>query len=358
MKKILICTQSVDKDDPIAGFFSPWIVEFAKNCDSVTVLALSGQGAEKLPVGIKVLSLEKENNASKLRQLFLFYKYIFQERSNYDTVFVHNVGPKFVILGTLLWRVWSKKIALWYVHGSVDWKLCIAEKLVDIAFSSAPETFRVKSKKINFLGHGIDVDALGEVSRESDPNYFSILQVSRMAPRKHADVLINALPKFSKLYGKPYKVVFIGPIITEEDEAYVKSLKERVVQLGLQEKVSFVGGTAPSDLPKYYAQADVTVNTSTTGGVDKVALESLAIGVPVITTFSAFNNILGPLADEYVLPELHDGTGEELSRALFRIATKDTSPERSAELKRCVGAYASLRTLIKRIVFLLYGDKG
>jgi glycosyltransferase involved in cell wall biosynthesis len=349
-KKLLICTQSVDKDDPIAGFFYAWVCEFAKHCEQVTVIALSGTGAEHLPKNVHVVSLEKEQGAIKFRQLYLFYQAIISQRQQYDTVFIHNVGPKFVILGAPLWKLWQKQIALWYVHGSVDWKLRLAERLVDKAFSSAPETFRIPSKKITFLGHGIDVERLGNTSLQLDPQYFTILQVSRISPRKHCDVLLEALPEFATQYTKPFKVFFVGATTSQGDEEYLQNLQRRVAELGLTEQVTFVGGVSPQKLPAYYAKADVTVNVTTTGGVDKTALESLAMGVPVITTFSAFKNILGKLADQYVLPELHEGTTKELAQTLLSVAEQGTSAEDRDEFKRLVTAYASLPRLIERIV--------
>jgi glycosyltransferase involved in cell wall biosynthesis len=358
MKKLLICTQSVDPNDPIAGFFSAWVREFARHCDTVTVVALSGVGAETLPSNVTVVSLGKEKPWNKFQQLIAFYKAIFKFRTEYDTVFVHNVGPKFVLLGVVPWRLMRKHIALWYVHGSVDWKLRLAEKVIDYAFSSAPETFRVPSKKVTFLGHGIDVDALGALPLALNPDCFTILQAGRVAPRKHADVLLKALPLFEKKYNKPYRVIFVGATVTEEDKTYLASLQKEVDSLGLQDKVSFLGGVPPQELRTHYTHADVTVNVSSTSGVDKTALESLAVGVPVLTTFSVFNKILGPLASSYVLPELHEGTPVELAEALYGIAQHGTDDTRRNALKECARAYASLPVLIERILALLYDKKG
>ena len=57
--KILICTQKVDLNDDILGFFHSWIAEFAKQCEKVTVICLY-KGEYDLPGNVKVLSLGKE----------------------------------------------------------------------------------------------------------------------------------------------------------------------------------------------------------------------------------------------------------------------------------------------------------
>ncbi|MBP6881369.1 MAG: glycosyltransferase family 4 protein [Candidatus Pacebacteria bacterium] len=356
-RRLLICTQSVDRDDPIAGFFYSWVCEFSKYCEKVTVIALSGTGVEHLPINVQVVSLEKELQASKFRQLHLFYKAIIKHRHEYDTVFIHNVGPKFVLLGALFWKLWRKRIALWYVHGSVHWKLRVAEKLVDQAFSSAPETFRVPSKKVTFLGHGINVEKLGSLPLHLDLHCFTILQVSRISPRKHCDVLIEALSIFAAQYAKPFRVLFVGATTSAGDEEYLLKLHERVNELGLSEQVSFVGGVSPQKLPEYYTRADVTVNVTTTGGVDKTALESLAVGVPVLTTFGAFKKILGEESYQCVLSELNEGTSVELADALLRVAQYGTSQERRKVLKNKVTEYASLSRLIQRIITILYTEQ-
>ena len=50
--KLLICTQKVDKNDSVLGFFHRWIEEFAKHCEKVTVICLQ-KGDDDLPAKIE-----------------------------------------------------------------------------------------------------------------------------------------------------------------------------------------------------------------------------------------------------------------------------------------------------------------
>ena len=59
----------------------------------------------------------------------------------------------------------DKKTALWYSHKAVDLKLRIAEKLVDVIFTAAPESFTLKTQKKMVVGHGIDVDRYADEPR-------------------------------------------------------------------------------------------------------------------------------------------------------------------------------------------------
>ena len=155
--KLLICTQKVDKNDSVLGFFHRWIEEFAKHCEMVTVICLE-KGEYSLPNNVKVLSLGKEHGVSRLKYLFCFYTYIWKYRKEYDKVFVH-MNPEYVVLGGLFWRLLKKKIALWYMHKSVNLKLRIAERLVHNIFTGTKESFRLKTNKLHITGHGIDTAA-------------------------------------------------------------------------------------------------------------------------------------------------------------------------------------------------------
>ena len=144
--KLLIITQKVDINDDVLGFFHRWLEEFAKHCEKITVICLE-MGEYKLPENVKVLSLGKEECVSKLKYLWRFYKYIWQERKKYDAVFVH-MNPEYVVLGGLFWKILGKKISLWYTHKNVDLKLRIAEKFPNIIFSVSKESFRLKTAKL------------------------------------------------------------------------------------------------------------------------------------------------------------------------------------------------------------------
>ena len=68
--RLLITTQAVDLDDPVLGFFHRWIEEFAKHCESISVICLK-EGRHDLPDNVHVYSLGKPSfaKASKGRQV-------------------------------------------------------------------------------------------------------------------------------------------------------------------------------------------------------------------------------------------------------------------------------------------------
>jgi glycosyltransferase involved in cell wall biosynthesis len=154
--KILVITQMVDANHPVLGFFHRWIEEFAHHCDAVHVLCLE-EGKRDLPKNVYVHSLGKERGASRLTRLTRFYLDIWSLRQEYDAVFVH-MNPVYVVLGGMLWRLLGKKVSLWYTHGTVTTTLRMATLLTHTIFTASAGSFRIKSKKVQVVGHGIDTD--------------------------------------------------------------------------------------------------------------------------------------------------------------------------------------------------------
>ncbi len=300
----MIITQKVDENDDILGFFVGWIAEFVKHCEKVTVICLQkGESATAdLPENVKVLSLGKEQLSAvshqpsalqKLKYIFNFYKYILGERKNYDSVFVH-MNPEYIILGAPLWKLWRKKIALWYTHKQVDFKLRIAEKLVDKIFSASKESFRLPSRKLKVMGHGINIKQFSisnfQFSNKNE-NKLEIITVGRIAPVKNLHILIEVA---DILKNKDFNFIIkvAGAPALESDKVYFEKLKNAVKEKGLGNEVIFVGSIPHGNIPKFYADEDLFVNLSGTGSVDKAVLEAMAAGLLVLTSNEAFRSIL------------------------------------------------------------------
>src|SRR3990167_11503826 len=161
--KLLIITQVIDAEDSDLGFFVRWIEEFEKHAENIEIICLK-LGKSDLPKNVRVHSLGKPYSAEatkgagkRLKYVLKFYRYIWQLRHEYDAVFVH-MNPEYVILGGLFWRMWRKRIALWYTHKSVNFNLRLATLLSNVIFTASKESFRLKSSKIQVVGHGIDTD--------------------------------------------------------------------------------------------------------------------------------------------------------------------------------------------------------
>lgn len=287
LMKLLIVTQKVDKNDPILGFFHRWIIEFAKHCESVTVICLekgiyelssyddsSVRSAHGLPANVRVLSLGKEQHVSRAAYIWRFYSYIWKERKNYETVFVH-MNPIYVVLGGWVWKILGKKMALWYTHKNVDWKLRIAEKIADKIFSASKESFRLKSKKVFVTGHGIDLDFFCPSNELKTDKV--LLSVGRLMPTKRHDLAIMAAAQ-ARL---PLRIIGDGP-----ERKNLETLSRK-----LGSNVDFLGSLTQSQTRDEYRKASFLIHTSETGSLDKVVLEALACGLGVISTSTALSDL-------------------------------------------------------------------
>ncbi|MDB5204364.1 MAG: hypothetical protein JWP09_392 [Candidatus Taylorbacteria bacterium] len=285
--KLLIITQSIDKKNTVLGFFHSWVEEFAKRFEKITVICLE-KGEYDLPQNVKVLSLGKEMGESKMRYVLNFYNYIWNERKNYDTVFVH-MNQEYVLLGSLLWKLLGKKVTMWRNHHSGNFLTDVACLLCDKIFCTSKFSYTAKFKQTVLMPVGIDTDYFKfDDNAKRTPR--SILFLGRIAPIKKPDVLIEAL-RLLKTKGVPFKASLYGDALSK-DMDYYNSLKKRVGDYGLNEFVSFHKGIPNTETALVYSKHDVFVNLSSSGMFDKTIFEAMACGCVVLCTNKNLRDIL------------------------------------------------------------------
>lgn len=347
--KLLICTQKVDEQDPnnVLSFFVRWLKEFAKQCDEVHVICLQ-KGSYDLPPNVHVYSLGKEAGESRVKYISRFYKYIFSLRHVYDSVLVH-MNPEYVILGGLFWKLMRKKIGLWYVHKSVTCKLRIAEKLAQVIFTSAPESFRITSRKVHVVGNGIDTEFLAQFTRKPDPNFFTILHSGRVTRIKNLDVMIRAVALLQEKLSRPMRVVFFGGTTNADDVVYEKELHTLADELHLSGHIEWLGMGPYSQVPIQMNRADISINLCPTGGIDKAVPDSVICGTPVFVSNEAFRPYFSEYADIFMV-KYRDP--EDLAEKITQYVMTNTGKE-IKELQRRWTAEFGLPKLISKITALL-----
>src|SRR3989344_2109206 len=277
--RLLICTQTVDARDSHLGFFVRWIEEFSKHCEKVTVICLK-EGRYKLPENVKVYELGK--SVGSIRRAVRLFSLSWKLRKEYDAVFVH-MNPEYIVVAGRLWRLMDKKIALWYTHKSVNLKLRVAVLLAHVVFTASKESFRLATKKVRVMGHGIDTDFFTPDSHILRGAH--LLSVGRLMPSKRHDVAVRMAAE----QGRTLLIAGEGPE-RESLEALARSLNT---------PVEFLGGLTQLQLRDEYRKAAVLLHTSETGSLDKVVLEALACGLPVKTADPALT-MLETAGPEYV----------------------------------------------------------
>ena len=347
--KLLILTQKVDINDDVLGFMHGWIAEFAKKCEKVTVVCLQKEEYD-LPPNVKVLSLGKETGEAKIKYLVNFYKYIWRERKNYDVVLVH-MNQIYAILGGLLWRWTGKKIGFWYAHGHVGINLKIAAKMVNYIFTPTFESFRISSKKINVLGHGIDTIKFGIQGQKFKVinNKFKIITIGRISPVKDYETLIKAAKILANEDFK-FKVQIIGGPAKKRDDSYLNKLKKLADEKNLSEAIDFAGAIPNKNIVDYLQSADLFVNLSHTGSLDKAVLEAMACGLPTLTCNEAFNSVFDENMKSFLFFTKNNAPDLANKIKKYYDFSEEEKEKLSQNLRNIVVKDHNLTELIKKII--------
>ncbi|MBI3634355.1 MAG: glycosyltransferase family 4 protein [Candidatus Yonathbacteria bacterium] len=343
--KLLILTQKVDSRDSILGFFHRWIEEFAKHCGQVTVIAL-GVGEYHLPKNVRVFSLGKERGASRLKYIINFYRLIWRERKNYDAVFVH-MNQVYALLGGLVWRVLRKPVGLWYVHRANTFSLWLAEKFIDVVFTSRKEGFTIATNKSMYLGHGIDVGVAvrprGYREKRDDR---AILCVGRLTPIKDQETIIRACGILAR-EGVPFTGVFVGDSVTEKDKEYKKNLLNLVLKEEIKDRVFFKGNVKQENLFPFYWKSGIHMNACPTGGLDKVVIEGILGGAIPLVANETFRDAFGEYADRLIF---RHNDAESLAKHIKDILESNDKEIIRVTLEKKARETFDLSILIKKII--------
>lgn len=282
----------MNRNDPILGFFHRWVCDFAKYFEKITVICLQ-KGEYDLPSNVKVLSLGKEEKQSRIQYLSRFYSYILKERKNYDVVLSH-MNQEYVLLAGFIWWLLGKRIYMWRNHHVGDELTDMAAFFCKKIFCTSKYSYTMKYKKTVLMPVGIDLNRFKPLN-EYKKKPHSILFLSRMAPIKKPDLLIEALNVLSKK-GIIFSASFYGnPEI--KDELFYESLKEKVNNYKLGDKIKFYEGIPNEKTIEVYNLHEIFVNLSSSGMYDKTIFEAMACGCVVLVSN---DNLKGNIDDKFI----------------------------------------------------------
>lgn len=339
--RLLIITQKVDRNDPILGFFHRWIEEFAKHFETITVISLF-KGEYNLPSNVKVLSLGKEEKISRLKYIFRFYQYIWQERKNYDAVFVH-MNQEYVLLGAPLWKLLRKKVTMWRNHHFGSMFTRVAVLCSNKVFCTSKYSFTAQFKKTVLMPVGIDTDYFYRDKNIERMNK-SVLFLARMSPVKRPHLIIESLHRLDEAEIN-FTADFYGDSLPK-DIPYLESLKEKIKEYALENHVTFKEGIPNGKTPHVYTEHDIFINASPSGMYDKTIFEAMACESLILTSNL---NLNGQIDSIFIFKENNE---EDLSVKLKFLLGLDTKArERYGKiLKAYVVDHQSL-TLLARALF-------
>ncbi len=302
--RLLIVTQTLDKNDPVLGFFHHWVEELAPHFESIIVVCLT-EGEYSLPHNVRVYTLGKEKGRpffGALTYVVRFKLLAWKLRHEYDRVFVH-MNQEYVLIAGPLWKLLGKPVYLWRNHYAGSFLTDIAALFCKNVFCTSAYSYTAKYRNTLVMPVGVDLASLAPNEAERTPH--SILFLARMAPSKRPDMLLETLSVL-KEKGIAFSASFVGSPLPHHNEWY-ESLKKRAQELSL-ETVTFSPGIPSTQTPAVFAAHEFFVNTSRSGMLDKTMFEAAASG-SIVLSVSADMKL-------YAGDELHFDTVKELAQKL------------------------------------------
>ena len=147
------------------------------------------------------------------------------------------------------------------------------------------QLYGADQEKVRVVPGGVDLDLFHPASQRAARDrlglngHKTILYVGRLDPIKGVETLMHTLSQLEE--SGDVQLLVIGG--SEADGEYQR-LKALTAQLGLSNKITFLGSRQHEMLPTYYQAADVCVVPSYYESFGLVALEAMACGTPVVAS--------------------------------------------------------------------------
>ncbi len=168
-----------------------------------------------------------------------------------------------------------------------------------------------------------------------------VLFAGRLTKQKRIPDLLHAAERVTKeLPGTVFVIAGDG-----REGSAAKALCGR---LHLQDKVVFTGNVAYEEMPRYFAAADVFALPSAYEGTARVLMESVAAGLPVVTTrVSGVSELVADGENGHIVPV---GRPQEMAEKLIHVLRKIEQYGQGAVRQRTVVERYDRRRNLPRVV--------
>ena len=147
--------------------------------------------------------------------------------------------------------------------------------------------YGVSGQKIGVVPCGVNLNLFQPQEKQAtrkllgfDPDDIVLLYVGRFEPLKGIEMLLEAISHLNDY--QRLRLVLVGGDGDKSPESQL--LRQKALNLGIDDKVLFAGRVDQKYLPPYYSSADVLVISSHYESFGLVGLEALACGRPVVST--------------------------------------------------------------------------
>ena len=271
MRRLVFCTQRVDRNDPVLAATIPQIRALAERVDELVVIAQSG-GSDGLPGNVSVRTFDAGTRAARA---FRFERELGRALPA-DAVVAHMI-PVYVVLAAPLVRPRRIPLVLWFTHWHASPTLRLAERVATSIVSVDRRSFPLPSPKVRAIGHGIDVSEFSCADRVGPPG-IRVLVLGRYSPAKGLATILEAVRRVDGA-----EIELHGAALNELERTYRLELERFGVELG--------GPVPRAQVPELFARSDVLVNNMEAGAPDKVVYEAAASCLPVLASNPVFDEL-------------------------------------------------------------------
>jgi glycosyltransferase involved in cell wall biosynthesis len=345
---LLVFNLAMDAEHSTLGHATAWINALARRCDHVSVITMLA-GELAVDHNVRVHSLGKELGRSEPRRLVEFYRLVHRVLSErpIDACFAH-MAPLFALLFAPVAKSRGIPVLLWYAHRTVPPRLRITHALVDRCVTATPESFRIPSRKLFVIGHGIDTERFRPPAETGSLYERTAVSIGRITPRKCLTEMIDAVAVLEHEHGLSLRLELVGGPATPDDGDYLAALRHRVASLRIDHLVGFRGPVPFSKIPPYYHRGLLALNLSD-AAMDKAILESMASGCLPVSRNPAFVALARGRGLDWLVPEPgRHGLARCIAASLDRAGRN--RPALVGQLRRIVTEEHSLSTMSDRIV--------
>jgi glycosyltransferase involved in cell wall biosynthesis len=287
LSKLVFITQQVDPGHPALAATVPKIKALAALVDEVVVLA-DGAVEGVLPRNCRVRTFRAGH---KVGRGLRFEAALARElRGLRGGAVVAHMCPIYAVLAAPLVRPLRIPLVLWFTHWKASRLLQAAERVSSAVVSVDRRSFPLESRKVQAIGHGIDVSEFTCAPAATDERGLRLLALGRYSPAKGLEVVLRALAAA----GDGVRLDVHGPALSPQEREHLDELERMIAELQLAGRVRLGEAVPRSQIPALLAGHDALVNNMRAGAPDKVVYEAAAACVPVLASNPVFDSLLEP----------------------------------------------------------------
>lgn len=234
-----------------------------------------------------------------------------------------------------------------------EWR--VINEIADIIIAATPaeetqlvELYAADPARIVVIPPGVDLARFTPIPPTCakkriglEPQQKNILFVGRVEPLKGIDTLLQAIGRLDRYCPQILQNVTVtivgGDPNADTLDAEMLRLHTLCVELGLTDLVTFVGSKDQMTLPNFYAGSEMVVMPSHYESFGLVALESMAMGTPVIASeVGGLAHLVQSGVTGYHVPSRDP---KALSCRIYELLSDD---ERRTQMGECARAYTEI----------------